>query len=385
MLRSIRFAVAVLCAATSLAALPALATAAGPATVTVRVEGASETLLPPTQVTTSTAPVVKDGKPEDSCPGTDAIGALQIATGGDWSGSWFNGLGYSLETVLGETYSLSSTHYWTFWWNDRASEEAGICSAEMKNGDSILFFPECDSECPAPPSVLGMEAPSTAEPGGEVDVTVTSYSNPAGTPSPAAGATVAYEGDTATTDSQGHVTLRLARTGEQLLRASAPGSIRTEAYVCVHAGNDGTCGTTAPTPGAPSPAPAVVPAPYRGPYALVADVTSVLDGRHYARGHAPRLISGTIRSHSTVTGASLELRRSYRGRCWAYEASRARFLRARCGTGRPFQVSTGANFSYLLPASLPPGRYVLDVTGTDAAGNTLTLARGTSRLVFYVG
>ena len=50
-----------------------------------------------------------------------------------------------------------------------------------------------------------------------------------------------------------------------------------------------------------------------------------------------------------------------------------------------FKISSGASFSYLLPSALAPGRYVLDVTGSDAAGNTIALARGTSRVVFYVG
>ncbi len=59
-------------------------------------------------------------------------------------------------------------------------------------------------------------------------------------------------------------------------------------------------------------------------------------------------------------------------------------MRARCGTGKPFQVSTNGLFSYLLPSALAPGRYVLDIQATDAAGNRTTLARGTSRIVFYV-
>ena len=58
-----------------------VALAGTPASVTVRVEGLTETKVPPAQVTTTTEPVVKDGKPADSCPGTSAAGALQL---GDW-------------------------------------------------------------------------------------------------------------------------------------------------------------------------------------------------------------------------------------------------------------------------------------------------------------
>jgi hypothetical protein len=59
----------------------------------------------------------------------------------------------------------------------------------------------------------------------------------------------------------------------------------------------------------------------------------------------------------------------------------------RCGAehGRFFSIGTHANFSYLLPFKLPRGRYVLDIEATDLAGSTAKLARGSSRIVFYVG
>ena len=44
-----------------------------------------------------------------------------------------------------------------------------------------------------------------------------------------------------------------------------------------------------------------------------------------------------------------------------------------------------ARFSYLLPAALPAGRYVLDVIVIDRAGNrTTTYQRTRNRVVFYV-
>ncbi|MGO9487644.1 MAG: hypothetical protein ACLQBB_01295 [Solirubrobacteraceae bacterium] len=374
-------------------ALPALAQAGEPATVTVRVEGEAQTLLAPTQVTTNAAPVVKDGNPADSCPGTNAVGALQLATGGNWSGEWYGGglsegkfvgLGYSLESVLGESHPFTGSSYWTFWWNDKPSEEHGVCEAEMKPGDSILFFPECDAACSAPPSVLGVEAPTSAELGSEVDVTVTSYANPSGTPSPATGASIAYEGSTTTTDSQGHATLRASHVGDQTLRVTAPNAIRTEATVCIHAGNDGNCGTSSSASSGGVAGFTSGGAPYKGPYALVSDVTSIHDGAVYRRGHGPRLLAGQIHGHSAVSSVSLELRRSYKGRCSAYDGTRERFVPARCGTGSRFQAATSGSFSYLLPAALGPGRYVLDVSASDVAGNTVALVRGTSRMVFYV-
>jgi hypothetical protein len=223
-----------------------------------------------------------------------------------------------------------------------------------------------------------------------VSVTVRRYAT-TGVTTPQSGATVAYEGLQATTDEHGEATLVFAHAGVAAVDVSAPGSVRDETTVCVHAGDDGTCGTSAAAPGAPKALPSaggevlgLTSAPYRGPFALVADVSDVSDGHVYDRAHAPRLLAGKVSSHSSVSSLSLKLRRRFDGLCYAFDGVSARFRRARCGHASFFKVSDGATFSYLLPAQLGPGRYVLDVEGTDAAGNHLTLARGTSRLVFYV-
>ena len=169
------------------------------------------------------------------------------------------------------------------------------------------------------------------------------------------------------------------------MSATAAGSIRTEATVCVHNGNDGTCGTKLPAKpyAAPVPPPSTV-VPYTGPYAVVAKAVGVLDGHVYGPGHAPRVLAGTVLAHAAVSSVSIELRRRNRARCSAYSGARERFVSARCGQGSFFQVSRTPTFSYLLPSALAPGRYVLDIQATDALGNRTTLARGTSRIVFYV-
>ncbi len=375
------------------------ALAAGPATVTVRVEGVTETKLPLTLLTTTTEPVVKGG--EGSCSGTSALGALQLATGGNWSGAWSAGYhGYFIEAIEGEGEAVgSSKYYWSFWVNDRYQEE-GACAVELEPGDRVLFFPICWEACPAgaEPTPLEVEAPATANVGEQVNVTVKQY-NVKGEPSPAAGAHIASNGTSATTDSQGHATLTFATRGAYSLQVtgaeSGPPAVRTETAVCVHAGNDGNCGThvevTAANPtgsstsaGGGGVAGFTQARPYTGPFALVADATSLIDGHVYTHGHAPRELAGRILAHSAVSSVSLELRRRYRGRCYSYDGISERFHSSRCGRGSLFKVSSNGVFSYLLPATLGPGRYVLDVHATDAAGNQVTLARGTSRLVFYV-
>jgi hypothetical protein len=370
-------------------ALSGASVAHAAAAVTVRVEGINQTLLPPTQVTTDATPVVKDGNNEHSCSGASAAGALQLATGGSWGGEWFGGFGYSAETILGETHAFepgaAANYFWSYWLDNKASS-VGVCEGELQAGQSILFFPECFSEtgaCPAPPNPLGISAPAVAERGAPIGVTVTSYDNVSGAASPAAGAAVTGGGAGATTDSTGHATLAIPQTGNVQLQVTAPGSVRTETTVCVHNGNDGTCGTTSPS-GSSTPAPGAAATAYKGPYAVVAQATGVQDGHFYPRGRGPKVLSGTIATHASVASVGLELRRSYRGRCFAYDGVAERFKRARCGTGSFFAVGSAPSFSYLLPAALAPGRYVLDVQATDAAGNRTTLARGSSRIVFYV-
>jgi hypothetical protein len=381
--RRISLALAAVCFALSILASAAIA--AGPATVTVRVEGAVDTVLPPTQVTTTTAPVVKEGH---SCAGTSAAGALQLATSGNWGGSWFEPGGFFVESIEGDSYAGSPSGYWSFWLDNKPAT-TGICEAELQAGSNILFFPECFGECPTPPDPLGIEAAATAEVGKPVTVTVISYANSNGAPSPAVGATVAYEATNTTTDASGHATLTFSHAGQMTVNVTASKSIRTETTLCVHKGADGTCGTltAAGSAGSSSGVTAgggVTAVPFKGPFALVPHLTGLTDGRVYTRAHAPRILSGSMLAHTSVSSVDLTLRRSYRHHCYAFDGVSTRFVRARCGTGKPFKVSDNGLFSYLLPFALPPGRYVLDIQASDAAGNRTTLARGTSRIVFYV-
>jgi hypothetical protein len=384
-------AVALLCVSLCSSALAAGA----PATVTVRVEGLTETKVPSTLVTTTTSPVVKEGNPADSCSGTSALGALQIATAGNWSGPWeakFNQ--YAIYAIEGETHEFeegaSANYYWSFWLDNKEAE-VGACEAQLQAGDQVLFFPACyGAACPVSPTPLAIEAPASADVGESVNVTVKQY-NSKGEPSPAVGAGVGGGGTSATTDSQGHATLKFSGDGTYTLRVSGDPSgtpaVRTETTICAHEGNDGTCGTTAP-PSTPIQAPAatyIAPKPYTGPYALVADATAPIDGHAYSRKRAPRLLEGKVIAHDGVTAISIRLRRTWRRRCWAYDGARGRLTGVRCRRGGFFKIdSTGSTFSYLLPSKLPSGRYVLDIMATDAAGNLTALDRGTSRIVFCV-
>lgn len=395
--RSSLLATVVACAGMSLV-LPPSAIAAEPGAVTVRVEGfGGQTLLPQTTVTTTETPVPVPG---GTCPGTSAAGALYDAVHGDWLVRPEN-VGPELDGILGQDLPAleesGNYAYWLFVLNDQFASN-GVCAQEVGPGADIVLVgqcyatgPLCPSDPSAPAHVLTATAPrsSVLLVGESVSETIGSLNTASfeAEPEPPAGTTLSA-GTLSTPPGPGGVaTLTFQTPGVYTLQAHAPESAPSDPFtVCVHAPGDGGCGTSSPSSagaggvlGTGSEA-----APYRGPFALVSDLTSVREGALYAAAEAPRLLTGKISSHSRVSAVSLSLRRAHRGRCWAYNGVSGRFRRARCGVDSFFGVSTEAKFSYLLPSALRPGRYVLDVRATDVAGNTLALARGTSREVFHV-
>ncbi|MGH2903770.1 MAG: hypothetical protein ACRDK7_09330 [Solirubrobacteraceae bacterium] len=290
--------------------------------------------------------------------------------------------------------SSPQNYYWSFWLDDKESS-VGVCEAELSAGDQVLFFPECyGASCPAAPNVLAIEAPATAEVGRSTMVTVLSYPNAGGEPKPAVGAAVTGGGAAPAlpTNAQGQTSLTLTSHGNDTLRAvgiAEEASVPAEAFVCVHNGNDGTCGTPAagsPSAAAPGSAGSNAGA-YTGPYAPVAKAKDLTEGHVYKKRHAPRVLRGTVASRTALRDVKLRLTRRRGRKCSYYNGATERFRAMRCGAshGVYFSVGSQASFSYLLPAALAPGRYVFDIEATDSAGEHTTLARGTSRIVFYVG
>jgi hypothetical protein len=373
--------------------VPASAVAGGPATATVRVEGLTETKLLPTSVTTTTTPVSKAESPTDTCPGTSALGALQLATAGNWSGPWEAEYSqYAIYTIQGETHefeeSSKANYYWSFWLDNKEAT-VGACAAELQAGDQVLFFPACyGAACPTPePTPLAIEAPTTANAGEQVNVTVEQY-NSKGEAAPAVGANVGGDGTSAVTDSQGHATLKFAGDGTYTLRVTSgfeePPAIRDETTICVHEGNDGTCGTA--RPGAPNintGPPTVNVTPAVGDTAAVGGVKN---GHHYSRRKGPRILQGLVQAPAggTLREVRISLQRRKGKHCTVFSGTKETFVRAHCGTTRFFSVGDAESFSYLLPASLPPGRYVYDIEAIDGTGKPTKLVPGVSHVVFYV-
>jgi hypothetical protein len=373
--------------------------AAGP-TVKVRVVGESSTLLPLTSVT------LEQPEPASGCPADSATAAINLAVDGNWDHGEAEGSdGDFTKTILGETEEYSNdSATWAVWINDKWA--GGICEDILSEGDELLLIADHEPE-PYAPTVLPLavsEVPSVAVAGTQFKVVVDEVHTRAGTfpevgegtPEPAQGVTVSAGGSTATTGSDGSATLTIPAAGTYTLTASEPGAApAAPVSICVRESNQSGCGVTVTagststsssgsTSTSTSSALGVPGNPYKGPYALVPSLTSVGEGRLYSRRDAPRLLAGTVLTHSAVSSVSLELRRQYKGRCSTYDGTSDRFVKVRCGSGDLFKASNGGAFSYLLPAALSPGRYVLDVQASDVTGNHTTLARGSSRIVFYV-
>jgi hypothetical protein len=356
-----------------IAAAPAAA--AGPATVTVRVEGAADTLVPRTSVTTTTAPVNKDGVSGHDCTGTSVAGALEVATGGAWTGTWNASFGYEVKGVKGET--PAGSEFFALWVNGKSSQ-VGACGAELQQGDEVLFYvsrcdvgPAPDFACTNPPvQPLSLAVPATANAGEPFGVRVVELAD-GGAQTPVAGATVSGGDAPTTTGADGIAVVTLSASGT--LRATKAGRARSASEaVAVRAAD-----------AAPPTIIDVFP-----PIPLAGRIGSIDEQQRFARGRGPRTLSGDVQASSGVRDVRLRLTRTARGRCETFDGRRERFVRlSRCGAvrGRWFSVGDRAEWSYLLPSRLGRGRYVLDIEVTDASGaRDRTLQRGRNRVVFHV-
>ena len=191
------------------------------------------------------------------------------------------------------------------------------------------------------------------------------------------------------TDASGNATVVLPAVGTVALKATQPESVRSNAVdVCVHAGADGTCGTSrSTTGGGAEPIRSLVVTPGVTAKALVARVLGVSNGRVYSRRSAPRVLAGvvTVAPGGTLRQVRIRLQRRVGRRCFDFSGVRERFVRSpRCRAASFFSVGSSESFSYLLPARLPAGRYVYDVDAIETTGRLTPLVDGISPVVFRV-
>jgi hypothetical protein len=195
------------------------AVAAG-ASVSVRVEGLTRTLLPTTVVHTHSGSITKGGTPAGACPATSAAGALDLATKHRWGGSYSAGLGLAVTQILGETHTFSSPDYWSVWVDNKYSQ-AGVCDLKLHKGEQLLFAAVSAKGSPAP---IVLNAPANATTGKAFTVKV-SYFDSKGRSHPLSGALV--KGATGKTNVKGTVKITPTTAGKLRLSASDKGYIRS--------------------------------------------------------------------------------------------------------------------------------------------------------------
>src|SRR4051812_48267569 len=100
------------------------------ATVSVRIEGENQTLLPRTQVQTGADPVQMSGG--GTCPANSVAGAIDAATKGNWDRQQFT------NTILGETHTFTHNDYWAEWLNNKYGN--GICNDQVAEGDEVVML-----------------------------------------------------------------------------------------------------------------------------------------------------------------------------------------------------------------------------------------------------
>jgi hypothetical protein len=329
--------------------------AGSPAKVTMRVEAPGRTLAD-SQVTTIRHAVVKDGNAAHSCTGTSAAGALDLATGSDWTGTWFDGLGYAVDAIGDVRAPADFSAFWTLWVNGRSSL-TGICDTELNNGDDVLEFlctstPDFSS-CTNLPLELSATGRVRLDRAGNyrTHVHVVRLKGD-GTSTPVGGAAIRGGAKPATTDADGNAQVVL-RHPETTLHATHHGDVRSASLHCGLGDGGGSCGN-------------------RDTVAPVVALRGIADGATFDAAHAPRTLRGIAQDPSGA-GVAFRLTRRSGGICTAFDGRRARF-RPCGGRGAPLvDAGDGPRWSYLLPARLAAGSYGLVVIAADDAVNRRVL------------
>jgi hypothetical protein len=344
---------------------PAGASGAGSPVVFVRIEGAGSTLLPQTLIQTTSASSLR----RQSCSGSSAAGALNLATRGQWTGKWFSSFkDFEVASILGET-PAGADDFWTLWINGRSSM-TGACSTPLHTGDHELWF-DCVSSssgtCANNP--LALSAPSTAHAGRPLTVTVTQLDG-AGNSKPFAGAAINGGGVVAVSGPGGRATFIPRAAGVLRLHAVKSGATPSDTeFVCVYPRRASQCGSVG----------------NNGPR------THVLGIREHQVfiAHGPRLLHGTAGPDPTgITDVRLSLfRHAPNSRCSYYDGSTGTWQRRGCRAATPaasFSVGASTSWSYLLPQPLPLGSYRLNVIASDSGGRHTKLVPGRSGIDFAV-
>jgi hypothetical protein len=355
---------------------------AAPVTVNLRVEGSSQTLYEGS-VTTDAKTLTKDNTGPHPCDGTNGgvnptpgptmTGAMDdgaTAAGFTWAATWDDGYQDFFISRIGPDTNTGAPNFQPYWgyFHNWVATQIGGCQQQVSAGDAVLFAYSNYGE-----PLLQLSGPGRAATGQSFSVTV-QQNDGNGNRTVAPGANVQGH----TTDAAGQATLSFSDPGVKRIKATRSGSVRSNAIdVCVYAEGSGDCGTTKAGSGEPGPPAQETPGqpapPAKDTTPPLVTIGQPVDGRTYAKG--PRLLSGNVSDDHGLQQVFLRVRKPGSGasktRCRWYSAKREVFTHRSvpCSRSRFFRIGKSGNWSYLLPARLRTGGYVLDVKALDTSYN----------------
>jgi len=370
--RATRFATVAACVAAVAMAAPAVASAVD---TTIRVEGSAATLVPEGAIGIEgigTEEVWDNSFTPWPVHRGSAFWQLYRAASGSALNFEFKGFSFGLQVItVGPDVSAGSVG-WQFKVN-HVSPQVGADQTPLAAGDSVLWFfggYAGARDLDVTPSADAVHR------GTSFTVTVVSYDEN-GTPSPAAGASVAYGSATATADPQGRATFIAQGNGVQGVRASRAGDVRSATRaVCTYDADPAVCNVPG-TPPEPATPPAPAPAP--GASGLVADTVapgSVIT-RPVLRSRRAKVtnIAGTAGPDRTdVAKVEVSLGLHVGTQC-RFRTARGRFTTARPCSQPEWVTARTAGTRWILPLGkkkLPTGAWRVESRATDGAGNVET-------------
>jgi Domain of unknown function (DUF4430) len=114
----------------------ARAASVGPS-VTVQIKTMNKTLLAPKKVHGGKGWITKGKTPTGKCPASSAAGALNAATHGRWTGTYFKSVGgIFITSILG--VKPAKKDFWSVFVNGKSSSK-GICDIKLRAGQRLLF------------------------------------------------------------------------------------------------------------------------------------------------------------------------------------------------------------------------------------------------------
>jgi hypothetical protein len=419
-------------------ALPSVATANS---VSVRIETLSGNLLPLTTVTLPSGPVAPAGAPDgETCPGNSVVGAIDAATNGDWSGTWSDTTGWSVDRIKTVDNTSSLARKWVVFLNEAYLNDP-FCQKTLNDRDSLIIYPRCialsTSQC-FTGFPLVMLGPEIAGPGSPIGVHVrqldTTFVGDTGyTQAVPSLMTPVFgpEGSTTTDRYFGDASLGILAKGPATIVAQRAGYVPDRLSLCITDGGDGYCGTEV-APQVPFDPLAFCKTTGADGYcgspdqvAPVGHISAPVQQHTYPKADRPRFLRGTVDfDPSQITEVKLRLlrqttvkryrivkkrvtvkqkvkgktvrkkvvakiRKPYNAKVCLYwrTASSTWTVLKKCDIATvPLFTADGFDvWSFEFLEAMPPGNYTMDAQAVDGAGNVdATPEDGRNRVTFVI-